>query len=349
MKTLFIFLITMCCFVCSIQAQKPFTELGLDNEVEVITLSNGRYIEHVENDTLRQIGSVMFNMNTNKIEYFIPEDDLEKVRIANRDREVSRFMAVDPLSAKYAYYSPYQFSGNRVIDAVELEGLELKTVKVVIDGWGNGDPYLQNVDVIFLNKEFKTKMNVNGSKAMVDGAITQVIYSYDGEDNYHLEEFKEPLDYGLLDPNFEGLKASARYNYADDEDMALKFKEDWEFILNGKGDLSKLQKIVAIQDRDALAPDAKYENQGLEDVIEAGGYLYFRKYKVKKSDFHPSGGSGIKDKILKDAGGPSRFEHKVGRNPDIKVIDGDKIQLVGRDKFKGKSVTTDLKGENYFK
>ncbi|MBW7869412.1 MAG: hypothetical protein H3C31_13940, partial [Brumimicrobium sp.] len=31
---------------------------------------------------------------------------------------------VDPLAAKYPYYSPYAFSGNRVLDAMELEGLE---------------------------------------------------------------------------------------------------------------------------------------------------------------------------------------------------------------------------------
>ncbi len=37
---------------------------------------------------------------------------------------VGRFFAVDPLAPKYPYYSPYSFSGNRVIDMVELEGLE---------------------------------------------------------------------------------------------------------------------------------------------------------------------------------------------------------------------------------
>ncbi|MCH2045337.1 MAG: hypothetical protein MK212_14570 [Saprospiraceae bacterium] len=35
-----------------------------------------------------------------------------------------RFFSVDPLDAKYPYYSSYQFSGNRVIDAIELEGAE---------------------------------------------------------------------------------------------------------------------------------------------------------------------------------------------------------------------------------
>uniref|UniRef100_UPI002ED6BA28 RHS repeat domain-containing protein n=1 Tax=Flavobacterium sp. C4GT6 TaxID=3103818 RepID=UPI002ED6BA28 len=40
------------------------------------------------------------------------------------DPRIGRFFAIDPLTYKYPFYSPYAFSGNRVIDAVELEGLE---------------------------------------------------------------------------------------------------------------------------------------------------------------------------------------------------------------------------------
>jgi RHS repeat-associated protein len=40
------------------------------------------------------------------------------------DPRVGRFFAVDPLFKEYPYYTPYSFSGNRVIDAVEREGLE---------------------------------------------------------------------------------------------------------------------------------------------------------------------------------------------------------------------------------
>ena len=40
------------------------------------------------------------------------------------DPRIGRFFAVDPLTAKYPYNSPYAFSENRVIDAIELEGLE---------------------------------------------------------------------------------------------------------------------------------------------------------------------------------------------------------------------------------
>gem|GEM_PF-3848058 len=40
------------------------------------------------------------------------------------DPRVGRFFARDPLASQYPFYSPYQFSGNRLIDMVELEGLE---------------------------------------------------------------------------------------------------------------------------------------------------------------------------------------------------------------------------------
>jgi len=40
------------------------------------------------------------------------------------DPRVGRFFTTDPLEGKYPWYTPYQFSGNRLIDSVELEGLE---------------------------------------------------------------------------------------------------------------------------------------------------------------------------------------------------------------------------------
>ena len=47
---------------------------------------------------------------------------IEKILIGSP--RVGRFFAVDPLAGKYPWYTPYQFSGNKVIAFVELEGLE---------------------------------------------------------------------------------------------------------------------------------------------------------------------------------------------------------------------------------
>lgn len=40
------------------------------------------------------------------------------------DPRIGRFFAIDPLAPKYPHNSPYAFSENRVIDGIELEGLE---------------------------------------------------------------------------------------------------------------------------------------------------------------------------------------------------------------------------------
>lgn len=48
------------------------------------------------------------------------------------DPRLGRFFAVDPLAPKYPHNSPYAFSENRLIDGIELEGLEV--VSIHIDG-----------------------------------------------------------------------------------------------------------------------------------------------------------------------------------------------------------------------
>jgi RHS repeat-associated protein len=40
------------------------------------------------------------------------------------DPRVGRFLSMDPLTKKYPWYTPYQFAGNKVIEAVDLDGAE---------------------------------------------------------------------------------------------------------------------------------------------------------------------------------------------------------------------------------
>lgn len=44
------------------------------------------------------------------------------------DPRIGRFFALDPLAPEYPHNSPYAFSENRVIDGVELEGLEVVSI-----------------------------------------------------------------------------------------------------------------------------------------------------------------------------------------------------------------------------
>nr|WP_244314627.1 hypothetical protein [Riemerella anatipestifer] len=62
-------------------------------------------------------------------------------------KSVQRFLNIDPLAEKFTYWTPYAFSGNRVIDARELEGLEpveinktTKNLVIVNQGWIRANP-----------------------------------------------------------------------------------------------------------------------------------------------------------------------------------------------------------------
>jgi uncharacterized protein (TIGR02594 family) len=67
------------------------------------------------------------------------------------DTRLGRFFAVDPLTKDYAWYSPYQFSGNKVIHCIELEGLEEWPVSTIDGGndhehgpWANREKAQEN-------------------------------------------------------------------------------------------------------------------------------------------------------------------------------------------------------------
>jgi hypothetical protein len=60
------------------------------------------------------------------------------------DPRIGRFFVVDPLAAKYPYNSTYAFSENRLIDGVELEGLEYESFYAV-------KSYLQTIRDVYRN------------------------------------------------------------------------------------------------------------------------------------------------------------------------------------------------------
>ena len=74
------------------------------------------------------------------------------------DPRVGRFFAVDPLAAKYPYYTPYSFSGNTVINSIELEGLEPGVLFSTPEDAANDFGKLFNDNSIRDDKEYGTKI-----------------------------------------------------------------------------------------------------------------------------------------------------------------------------------------------
>ena len=99
--------------------ENPFAEYGYTPKIA--TLSQGQFYEFFDNDTIVQIGSVLFNTKSKQIVAFIEYDTMYSEATLEPDI-VSRWMSPDPLASDYPGESPYSFAGNSPIVFVDQEG-----------------------------------------------------------------------------------------------------------------------------------------------------------------------------------------------------------------------------------
>jgi RHS repeat-associated protein len=99
------------------------------------------------------------------------------------DPRIGRFFAVDPLAAKYPHNSPYAFSENRIIDAIELEGLECIVIRYGAGaGFGGGVKVQKSLVVDLETGEVGTFNTVSGggSAGPFFGADVGLGYMWNG-------------------------------------------------------------------------------------------------------------------------------------------------------------------------
>ena len=117
-KTLLLFAVLL--GFISVNAQNnPFAELGY--EPKIATLSNGKYNESFDNDTIVQIGSVLFNTKSQQIVAFVVTDTMYSEATLVPDI-VSRWLSPDPLANEYTSWSPYNFVKNSPIRFIDPDG-----------------------------------------------------------------------------------------------------------------------------------------------------------------------------------------------------------------------------------
>ncbi|GIV45146.1 MAG: hypothetical protein KatS3mg035_2269 [Bacteroidia bacterium] len=114
------------------------------------------------------------------------------------DARLGRFFSVDPLADKYPYNSVYAFSENRVIDGVELEGLEWKRSQdengnIIGAEWlgydKNGEPLKGTVPTVAVANEDGSLTIYTSNKTKQSGQINKL---YPNE--YGMIELPEPKD-----------------------------------------------------------------------------------------------------------------------------------------------------------
>ncbi|PXY46479.1 RHS repeat domain-containing protein [Flavobacterium hydrophilum] len=218
------------------------------------------------------------------------------------DPRVGRFFAVDPLTHKFPFYSPYQFSSNSPIMSVELEGLE--TSKLV-------------------NENEKQKA-INEHGAIKVWLTLRILDFYEGSVNVgRLTQGKPILKYPLIQSspqeNLESLKSvynttfevmsvweTAKYGIGG-EDGEISFSNPFKSLKKPRA----LQSVAEIREnlaRNFLSKNGAtdllrhlkaidYKSQVYTKVLEPGTKLYrwsrksftgSKEYFSTEKGFHPT-------------------------------------------------------------
>ncbi|WP_035094596.1 M91 family zinc metallopeptidase [Aquimarina megaterium] len=112
-----------------INAQNPFEKFGY--EPKIGTLSKGKYIEHFDNDSIVQIGTILLNTRSKQIVGFV-EETVTYSESTLEPSISSRWMNPDPLSDEFPDKSPYNFVNNNPIRYIDPLGLS--PFDVIIEG-----------------------------------------------------------------------------------------------------------------------------------------------------------------------------------------------------------------------
>ena len=115
-------------FVSANAQDNPFAKYGY--EPKIATLSQGKYNEFFDNDTLVQIGSVLFNTKSQQIVAFVETDTLYSEATLEPDI-VSRWLSPDPLANEYGSWSPYNYVLNNPIIFIDPDGRKVVFAKGV--------------------------------------------------------------------------------------------------------------------------------------------------------------------------------------------------------------------------
>lgn len=171
MKYLKTFLTVAILFVlCVAQAQNPWAKYGY-TPPKALTLSDGKYQEFFTNDTIVQIGSVMFNTVTNEVIAFV-ECDTTYSEATLKPEVISRWLSPDPLEKEYPSWSPYNFTLSNPIYFIDPDGRgvfpskkDLKTQgdKTVADDKFKQDPTTKQT---YCNKGCLDILNASGDKSL---------------------------------------------------------------------------------------------------------------------------------------------------------------------------------------
>lgn len=114
----YLFLLCVCTSFL-LQSQNPFEKFGY--EPKISTLSQGKYNEFFDQDTIVQIGQAVFNTKTKKLIGFIEQDTMYSEATLEPE-VVSRWLSPDPLASEAPNWTPYRYAFNNPVAFFDPDG-----------------------------------------------------------------------------------------------------------------------------------------------------------------------------------------------------------------------------------
>jgi hypothetical protein len=116
---LIIFIILISGSTTIISQEHPWEKYGFNPKI--ITLSKGKYQEFHDNDTIIEIGSVIFDRKNGKIIGIVEADTSTNCEII-KPSIISRWISPDPHAENYLNWSPYNYVADNPIMLIDPDG-----------------------------------------------------------------------------------------------------------------------------------------------------------------------------------------------------------------------------------
>lgn len=218
------------------RAQQPFARFGV--KVEVLSLSNGRYPEFFPNDSLRRVGSVVYNRRLHRIAYLLPPDSL----LGRAKSEVtSRWWVVDPHAENYVNITPYAYTANNPVNNTDPDGRDIiyrsasnydkktgvTTVTVTAD-----------VSIKVLNNSQLSQSDFNSRVGEFKTAMTSAFNSAGGYDAPGKSKVHYEFKAGVMD-----IQAASSMDKVKSTDNLLVMVDEVTGTVPGKGPMTGVAQI----------------------------------------------------------------------------------------------------------
>jgi hypothetical protein len=231
--------------------------------------------------------------------------------------DVARFFNIDPLAEQYPTWAPYVFSGNRVIDARELEGLE---------------PYLLYGSLDAAAENFAQQYN--GVSIINSIELRTDLYSTtkNGKTSY---SYPTPVGFLQLDDNgkrIEGTSASGQVSIPDDAKKEGGIHTHGADLINRIVGYTTNDNEMSSLDKDIARGQGDWTKRSVQYVVTPNGSLLVYDPSLDAPNSRKGGAVKTDKPIPSDPLSPTRKnnvspEVKPTKNPEVVDSNGKWVDL----------------------